>query len=84
MLGYTVAGAKPPAALLLICPLHRLDSGHAHTVRAESEAADMTAARDAPDPMRRPAGSAGSSARLRAVLPHGGSLPEEDWRGRHR
>jgi hypothetical protein len=29
MLGYTVAGAKPPAALLLICPLHRLDApGH--------------------------------------------------------
>lgn len=31
MLGYSVAGAKPPAALLLVCPLHRLDaSGHAH------------------------------------------------------
>ncbi|HEY1714588.1 MAG TPA: hypothetical protein VGG07_16930 [Solirubrobacteraceae bacterium] len=31
MLGYSVAGAKPPAALLLVCPLHRLDaSGHSH------------------------------------------------------
>ncbi len=29
MLGYSVAGAKPPGALLLVCPLHRLDtSGH--------------------------------------------------------
>jgi hypothetical protein len=28
MLGYSVAGAKPPAALLFVCPLHRLDSGH--------------------------------------------------------
>jgi hypothetical protein len=31
MLGYSVAGAKPPAALLFVCPLHRLDSGHAHS-----------------------------------------------------
>ncbi len=30
MLGYSVAGAKPPAALLLICPLHRLDPPPAH------------------------------------------------------
>ncbi|MFZ1992565.1 MAG: hypothetical protein WAU75_00535 [Solirubrobacteraceae bacterium] len=29
MLGYAVAGAQPPAALLFVCPLHRLDSGHA-------------------------------------------------------
>jgi hypothetical protein len=28
MLGYSVAGAKPPAALLFVCPLHRLDGGH--------------------------------------------------------
>ncbi|MGH2893972.1 MAG: bifunctional diguanylate cyclase/phosphohydrolase [Solirubrobacteraceae bacterium] len=26
----------------------------------------------------------GLSARVRGVLPHGGSLPEEDWPGRHR
>ena len=25
MLGYSVAGARPPAALLLVCPLHRFD-----------------------------------------------------------
>jgi len=30
MLGYSVAGAKPPAALLLVCPLHRLDTPHPH------------------------------------------------------
>jgi diguanylate cyclase (GGDEF)-like protein len=34
------------------------------------------------------AGTAGDSrgvvGRLRALLPHGGSLPEEDWRSRHR
>ncbi|HEX3689679.1 MAG TPA: hypothetical protein VHV28_08280 [Solirubrobacteraceae bacterium] len=29
MLGYSVAGAQPPAAVLYICPLHRLDTGHA-------------------------------------------------------
>jgi hypothetical protein len=29
MLGYWVAGATPPAALLLLCPLHRLGAGHA-------------------------------------------------------
>ncbi len=29
MLGYSVAGAKPPTALLFVCPLHRLDTGHA-------------------------------------------------------
>jgi hypothetical protein len=29
MLGYRVAGATPPAALLLLCPLHRLGAGHA-------------------------------------------------------
>ena len=26
MLGYSVAGAKPPAALLFVCPLHRVDA----------------------------------------------------------
>jgi hypothetical protein len=34
MLGYSVAGAQPPAALLLVCPLHRLDASgrtHAHS-----------------------------------------------------
>jgi hypothetical protein len=31
MLGYSVAGAKPPAALLFVCPLHRLDSRPAHS-----------------------------------------------------
>jgi hypothetical protein len=30
MLGYSVAGARPPSALLFVCPLHRLDTGHAH------------------------------------------------------
>jgi hypothetical protein len=30
MLGYSVAGAKPPPALLLVCPLHRLDTPPAH------------------------------------------------------
>ncbi len=30
MLGYSVAGAKPPAALLLVCPLHRLDTLQKH------------------------------------------------------
>jgi len=30
MLGYSVAGAKPPSALLFVCPLHRLDTGQAH------------------------------------------------------
>ena len=33
MLGYSVAGAQPPPALLLVCPLHRLDDsrhGDAH------------------------------------------------------
>jgi hypothetical protein len=30
MLGYSVAGAKPPATLLLVCPLHRLDTPTAH------------------------------------------------------
>ena len=29
MLGYSVAGAKPPPALLFVCPLHRLDAGPA-------------------------------------------------------
>ena len=29
MLGYSVAGAKPPVALLFVCPLHRLDNGNA-------------------------------------------------------
>jgi hypothetical protein len=29
MLGYAVAGARPPAALLFVCPLHRLDPPHA-------------------------------------------------------
>jgi hypothetical protein len=28
MLGYSVAGVKPPPALLFVCPLHRLDSPH--------------------------------------------------------
>jgi hypothetical protein len=27
MLGYKIAGAKPPAGLVLFCPLHSLDSG---------------------------------------------------------
>ncbi len=31
MLGYSVAGARPPAALLLICPLHRLDTPQTHS-----------------------------------------------------
>ncbi|MGZ4166337.1 MAG: hypothetical protein ACXVRW_00100 [Solirubrobacteraceae bacterium] len=31
MLGYSVAGAKPPPALLFVCPLHYLDTGRAHT-----------------------------------------------------
>jgi hypothetical protein len=31
MLGYSVAGARPPAALLLICPLHRLDATQPHS-----------------------------------------------------
>jgi hypothetical protein len=31
MLGYSVAGAKPPPALLFVCPLHRLDTPHART-----------------------------------------------------
>jgi len=26
MLGYAVAGARPPAALLLLCPLHHLQA----------------------------------------------------------
>jgi hypothetical protein len=30
MLGYSVAGAQPPPALLLVCPLHRLDTPPAH------------------------------------------------------
>ena len=30
MLGYSVAGAKAPAALLFICPLHHLDAPSAH------------------------------------------------------
>lgn len=30
ILGYSVADARPPAALLFICPLHRLDQPHAH------------------------------------------------------
>ena len=30
ILGYSVAGARPPAALLFICPLHRLDHPAAH------------------------------------------------------
>ena len=29
MLGYSVAGAQPPTALLFVCPLHRVDTGHA-------------------------------------------------------
>lgn len=29
MLGYSVAGAKPPPALLFVCPLHRADAGPA-------------------------------------------------------
>jgi hypothetical protein len=29
LLGYSVAGAKPPPALLFVCPLHRLDAGPA-------------------------------------------------------
>jgi hypothetical protein len=28
MLGYSVTGTRPPAALLFVCPLHRLDAGH--------------------------------------------------------
>jgi hypothetical protein len=28
MLGYKLAGARPPAELLLFCPLHRLDASH--------------------------------------------------------
>jgi hypothetical protein len=28
MVGYSVAGTRPPAALIFVCPLHRLDSGH--------------------------------------------------------
>jgi diguanylate cyclase (GGDEF)-like protein len=40
--------------------------------------ADPRATIQSPAPQGR-----GLSARLRAVLPHGGSLPEEDWRGRH-
>ncbi len=36
-------------------------------------------------PTRSPAPEGrGLSARVRAVLPHGGSLPDEDWHGRHR
>jgi hypothetical protein len=31
VLGYSVAGARPPSALLLVCPLHRLDTPHAQT-----------------------------------------------------
>ena len=31
MLGYSVAGVTPPAAVLFICPLHRLDTGHAQS-----------------------------------------------------
>lgn len=30
ILGYSVADARPPAALLFICPLHRLDQPRAH------------------------------------------------------
>jgi len=30
MLGYSVAGVRPPAALLFVCPLHRLDAPSAH------------------------------------------------------
>jgi hypothetical protein len=30
MLGYRVAGSTPPAAVLFICPLHRLDTPPAH------------------------------------------------------
>jgi hypothetical protein len=30
MLGYAAAGARPPAGLLFVCPLHRLDTSHAH------------------------------------------------------
>jgi diguanylate cyclase (GGDEF)-like protein len=41
--------------------------------------ADPRATIQSPAPQGR-----GLSARLRAVLPHGGSLPEEDWHGRHR
>jgi diguanylate cyclase (GGDEF)-like protein len=40
--------------------------------------ADPRAPIQSPGPQGR-----GLSARVRAVLPHGGSLPEEDWRGRH-
>jgi hypothetical protein len=32
ILGYGVAGARPPAELLLVCPLHRLESSPAHPV----------------------------------------------------
>ena len=37
MVGYSVAGAKPPAALIFVCPLHRLDAGHPRdfTLRAK-------------------------------------------------
>jgi hypothetical protein len=28
MAGYAVAGAKPPPALVFVCPLHRLDTPH--------------------------------------------------------
>jgi hypothetical protein len=30
MLGYSVAGARPPSALLFVCPLHRLDTAQAN------------------------------------------------------
>jgi hypothetical protein len=37
MVGYSVAGARPPAALIFVCPLHRLDGGHPRefTLRAK-------------------------------------------------
>ena len=37
MLGYSVAGVRPPAALLFVCPLHRLDtpSGHTFVLKAK-------------------------------------------------
>ena len=52
-------------------------------IRAESQAADMSASRDQ-RATRTARGLRALVARLRALLPHGGSLPEEDWRSRHR
>src|SRR6185437_6012515 len=52
-------------------------------VRAESEAADMTGT-GAPGRVGTARGLRRALASLRALLPHGGSLPDQDWRGRHR